>query len=172
MTKIGVYPGTFDPITSGHVDIISRAMTIVDHLIIAVAGDTGKDTIFNLEERTEMVQKELDFLNTNGKKVEARAFNGLLVDFVTSCNSSLIIRGLRAVSDFEYEFQMSCMNMKLNPEIETIFMPASERTHFISSRLVKEVIRLHGDVSGFVSKYVQGKLMEKYRVRNNDLMGE
>lgn len=157
---IGVYPGTFDPITTGHMDIIKRALKIVDKLVIAVAVDTSKTPIFSLEERVDMVRKDVSELD-NAENVEVLGFEGLLVDFAKSNNAALIIRGLRAVSDFEYEFQMSGMNTKLNPEIQTVFLPASESTHFIASRFVKEVVRLGGDVNDFVSKNVKSCLLEK-----------
>jgi pantetheine-phosphate adenylyltransferase len=158
--KIGIYPGTFDPITNGHLDIIRRALTVVDILIIAIAADTNKTPLFSQTERADMVQREVAQFNTCGKQIEARPFTGLLVDFAKASGSSLIIRGLRAVSDFEYEFQMSCMNSKLEPAIETVFLPASDRTQFISSRFVKEIARLGGDISGFVPPYVESKLLK------------
>jgi pantetheine-phosphate adenylyltransferase len=155
--KIAIYPGTFDPITFGHLDIIKRAIQIVDKLVIAVAKDSSKKPIFSLEQRVEMVKKEIAHLNKN-QIIEVVSFEGLLVDFAKINSASIIIRGLRAVSDFEYEFQMSGMNAKLSPEIQTIFLPASESTHFIASRLVKEVSRLGGDVSGFVSADIKKEL--------------
>ncbi|MFT6106700.1 MAG: pantetheine-phosphate adenylyltransferase [Rickettsiales bacterium] len=162
-TTIAVYPGTFDPITFGHIDIIKRSLKIVDHLIIGVARDTSKNPIFSVEQRIALVKKEVENLDP-GKIVEVVGFEGLLINFAREKNSKIIIRGLRAVSDFEFEFQMFGMNSKLDPEIQTIFLPASESTHFIASRLVKEVARLGGDVSKFVSPNVEielGKILKK-----------
>jgi pantetheine-phosphate adenylyltransferase len=157
MLKTAIYPGTFDPITFGHIDIIKRALKIVDRLIVAVAKDTAKNPVFSIEKRVAMVEKELKIIGQN-KVVEVVGFEGLLIDFAKQKGSSLIIRGLRAVSDFEYEFQMSGMNSKLDPKIQTIFLPASESVHFIASKLVKEVSRLGGDVSSFVPKNVEEEL--------------
>ncbi|MFT6077466.1 MAG: pantetheine-phosphate adenylyltransferase [Myxococcota bacterium] len=155
--KIAIYPGTFDPITFGHLDIIKRALQIVDHLIIAIAKDTSKNPLFSVAQRIELVKKEVANLDA-GRNVEVVGFEGLLINFAREKNSKILIRGLRAVSDFEFEFQMSGMNSKLDPEIQTIFLPASESTHFVASRLVKEVARLGGDVSGLVSKNVESEL--------------
>ncbi len=158
---VGVYPGTFDPITLGHVDIIKRAVKIVDKLIIAVAADTAKTPIFSLKERCKMVQADVAALVGKNVAIEVIGFEGLLVNFAKEHKASIIIRGLRAVSDFEYEFQMSGMNTKMNPEIQTVFLPTSESTHFIASRFVKEVVRLGGDVGEMVSPNVN-KLLKKY----------
>ncbi len=153
--RIGIYPGTFDPITVGHLDIIKRAMHVVDTLVIGVALDTGKAPIFGLEERATLVRADIGMmLGEDAKRVEVKTFSGLLVNFAEENGATLLIRGLRAVSDFEYEFQMACMNSRLNPNMETVFLTASEDTHFISSRFVKQIARLGGDISTFVSPSV------------------
>ena len=159
---IGVYPGTFDPITNGHMDIIRRATRVVDTLIVAIAVNAGKDPLFTLEERTAMVEEEVR-QNNNGLagKVVAKPFDTLLMNFVVGNGASIVIRGLRAVSDFEYEFQMAGMNARLNPNVETVFLMASERQQFISSRFVKEIARLGGDITSFVSPRVAVKLGQK-----------
>jgi pantetheine-phosphate adenylyltransferase len=158
--RIAIYPGTFDPITFGHIDIIKRALEIFDHLIIAAAKDNYKNPLFTLDERVKLITEETAFLNTKNQ-ISVEKFEGLLVDFASKKNAKVIVRGLRAVSDFEYEFQMFGMNSRLNSSIQTIFLPASESNHFIASRLVKEVARLGGDVSKFVSLNVSKKLHEK-----------
>lgn len=163
--KIGIYPGTFDPITFGHLDIIKRACKLVDKLIIGVAENVNKHTNFNISLRTSMAKNEV---KGAGIDADIISFNGLLVKFAKEQNASVIIRGLRAVSDFDYEFQMSWVNYKLFPEIETIFLPASEDTQFISSSFVKEIARLGGDVSNFVSKSVQSELINLNRVENGE----
>ena len=162
--RIGVYPGTFDPITHGHLDIILRATRMLDKLIIAVAANDGKNPQFGLGQRVDMVKGEVQNLpNGLGKKVEVRSFDNLLVNFTQSVGASVIVRGLRAVTDFEYEFQMAGMNAKLKPEIETIFLMASERHQFISSRFVKEICRLGGNISQFVSPNVAERLIASFR---------
>lgn len=160
MSLIGIYPGTFDPITYGHVDIIERALGIVDRLIIGIAEDIPKTPIFSLKKRVAMVRSDIANLS-NAQKIEVVSFNGLLVEFAANKGCSVIIRGLRAVSDFEYEFQLASMNSRLAPSIETIFLPASENTQFIASRFVKEIARLGGDITPFVSESV-AKCLKKY----------
>ena len=162
--RIGVYPGTFDPVTNGHMDIISRAARVVDALIVGVAINPGKGPLFSLDERVEMVAEEIELAaNTRECRIEVRSFEGLLTNFAASCGASLIIRGLRAVTDFEYEFQMTGMNTKLNSEIETVFLMASEGEQFISSRLVKEIGSLGGDIGHFVSPRVRERMLLSFR---------
>lgn len=158
MNRIGVYPGTFDPITVGHMDIIQRALHVVDTLVIAVALDTGKQPVFDLPMRTQLVQDDVRALGEDAKRIQVQAFSGLLMDFAEGVGARVVIRGLRAVSDFEYEFQMACMNSRLNPKIETVFLTASENTHFISSRFVRQIAHLGGDISSFVSPKVAQQL--------------
>ena len=161
--RIGVYPGTFDPITNGHSDIIKRAVKLVDLLIIGVARNDGKGPLFATDERVEIVRDEVAHLeNGDAERIEVRAFDTLLVDFAQSARATVVIRGLRAVSDFENEFQMAAMNARLNPEIETVFLMASDRYQFISSRLVKEIGGLGGDISHFVSPRVALRLAERF----------
>ncbi|HSK38397.1 MAG TPA: pantetheine-phosphate adenylyltransferase [Arenibaculum sp.] len=160
--RIGVYPGTFDPVTNGHLDIIQRASRVVDHLIVGVARNAGKGPLFSVDERVRMVTEDIATLNTNGTRMEVREFDTLLMHFAVDVGASVIIRGLRAVSDFEYEFQMAGMNARLNPTIETVFLMASDRHQFISSRFVKEIGRLGGDISHFVSKSVSRHLALRF----------
>ncbi|WP_042700367.1 pantetheine-phosphate adenylyltransferase [Azospirillum sp. B506] len=160
--RIGVYPGTFDPITNGHMDIIQRAARQVDHLIIGVARNAGKGPLYSTDERVAMVREDVTALNAGGASIEVRAFDNLLMHFAIEMNASVIIRGLRAVSDFEYEFQMAGMNARLNPKVETIFLMSSEKHQFISSRFVKEIGRLGGDIRHFVSARVAERLAERF----------
>ena len=160
---IGVYPGTFDPITNGHMDIIVRATRLVDDLVVGVAANTsGKAPMFDLDERLAMVREEVTELNDNGPAdVEVRPFDDLLTRFAEDVGAHIIIRGLRAVSDFEFEFQMVGMNSRLSPEVETVFLMASERHQFIASRFVKEIGWLGGDVSSFVSPNVAARIAKR-----------
>jgi pantetheine-phosphate adenylyltransferase len=156
-----IYPGTFDPITLGHCDIIRRATRVADRLVIAVANNPGKGPMFDADERVELVRQEVADLDTNRAEVTVRPFGNLLMHFAEEIGATLIIRGLRAVSDFEYEFQMASMNARLNPHVETVFLTASETHQFISSQLVKEIARLGGDVSSFVSPRVTARIAER-----------
>lgn len=150
--RIALYPGTFDPIHNGHLDIIARAARLVDRLVVGVAINTGKGPLFSLDERVELVAAECaDISRRDGVRVEVRRFEGLLIKFAHDVGAQMIVRGLRAVSDFDFEFQMAGMNYRLAPEIETVFLMASERHQFISSRFVKEVAQLGGDITSFVS---------------------
>jgi len=159
---VGIYPGTFDPVTYGHLDIIRRATHIVDRLIVAVAASDGKSPLFDAEERVQMIQDELAFgAYSNGKIVEVRSFSGLLINFAAEMKAGVVVRGLRAVSDFEFEFQMAGMNARMNPEIETVFLMASDKHQFIAARLVKEIARLGGDVTQFVSPRVITHLLKR-----------
>ncbi len=163
--RIAIYPGTFDPITNGHMDIITRAARhMCDRLIVSVAVNAGKGPLFSLAERTEMVEAEIAAINGDGDvaaRIEVRPFDSLLIQYAEEVGAGMIVRGLRAVSDFEYEFQMVGMNARLNREIETVFLMSSEKNQFISSRLVKEIAALKGDVGEFVSPRVVQRLSEK-----------
>jgi pantetheine-phosphate adenylyltransferase len=162
--RIGVYPGTFDPVTNGHLDIIARAARLVDRLVIGVALNIGKGPLFSPDERVELVREECDAITTRtGTPIDVMHFDNLLVQFAASVNAKMIIRGLRAVSDFDYEFQMAGMNYRLTHEIETVFLMASERHQFISSRFVKEIARLGGDVSSFVPALTFERTMARVR---------
>jgi pantetheine-phosphate adenylyltransferase len=149
--RTAVYPGTFDPVTNGHLDIIERATRLCSHLVVGVAINIGKGPLFPFEERVELVQAETEAIaERTGTRIEVVPFEGLLIAFARAMGARMIVRGLRAVSDFDYEFQMAGMNHRLDPEIETVFLMASETHQFISSRFVKEIARLGGDVSSFV----------------------
>ena len=160
MNKIGIYPGTFDPMTAGHMDIIKRSLRIVDNLVIAVANNINKDSLFSVQERINIIKSDIN-LNEFNSKINVMELSGLLTTFAKDQNATCIIRGLRAVSDFAYEFQMTGMNYQLNPDIETIFLMTSEKNSFISSNFVKEVHKLGGDVSNFVSKNTLEQLNKK-----------
>jgi pantetheine-phosphate adenylyltransferase len=162
--RVGIYPGTFDPVTRGHLDIIARATRVVDRLIVAVAVNAGKDPLFTLSERVEMVRHETAQISDgDGGHIRVVPFKSLLMNFVDEVGATLIVRGLRAVSDFEYEFQMAGMNARLNPKVETIFLMAADRYQFISSRFVKEIGRLGGDIGHFVSPHVKSRLERRFR---------
>lgn len=162
--RIGLYPGTFDPITLGHLDIIKRAVKLVDELVIGVAINQAKGPLFSLEERVAIVKTEMDALSkATGVPICVKPFDSLLMHFAEAENATMIVRGLRAVSDFEYEFQMVCMNDMLNDEIETVFLMADVRYQAIASRLVKEIAKLGGDITGFVPENVAGLLVAKYK---------
>ncbi len=149
--RVGIYPGTFDPVTNGHLDIIGRAARLVDRLVIGVAQNTGKGPLFSPQERVDLVREECaPIVARTGTPIEIKHFDSLLIHFAMAEKACMLIRGLRAVSDFDYEFQMAGMNYRLDHRIETVFLMASERHQFISSRLVKEVAMLGGDISSFV----------------------
>ena len=163
--RTAVYPGTFDPITNGHGDIVARASKLVDRLVIGVAVNTDKVPLFTIEERLQMVAEEVAALGDEGTKVHVRPFDTLLMDFAAREGAGMIIRGLRAISDFDFEFQMVGMNARLNPDIETVFLMASETQQFISSRFVKEIALLGGDITSFVSSRVAARLDARVRDR-------
>lgn len=160
---VGVYPGTFDPITFGHLDIIQRATRLVDRLIVAVATNIGKEPLFSIKDRVQMIEGELKTLSLpKNMEVIVKPFDSLLVNFAKQEGAQILIRGLRAVSDFEYEFQMAGTNRKLSPELETVFLVASESYQLIASNLVKEIARLKGDTTPFVSDQVSEKLRKRF----------
>lgn len=156
--KIVIYPGTFDPITNGHLDIIYRALTLFDKVIIGILLNTNKKPLFTTEERLEMIEKSIEGI----KNIEVKTFDGLLVNFADEMKASAIIRGLRQVSDFEYEFQMALMNRKLNENISTVFLMPNEKYTYLNSSLIKELARFKADVSDFVPEIVNRKLKEKF----------
>ena len=152
MSKIGIYPGTFDPMTNGHINIIQRSLKVVDTLIIGVADNLNKKPLLSIDERKNIIANDIYSLQQNNKKIEIHTVNGLLTEFAKKCNADCIIRGLRAVSDFEYEFQLAGMNRKLNKNIETIFVMSDVENQIISSKFVKEIAELNGDIRKFTTK--------------------
>jgi pantetheine-phosphate adenylyltransferase len=163
---VGVYPGTFDPVTKGHLDIICRAARFLDRLVVGVAVNAGKGPLFPLEERVELVRAETQGIAARaGAPVEVVPFDGLLVGFARQVGASVVVRGLRAVSDFDYEFQMAGMNHRLAEEVETVFLMASETNQFISSRFVKEIAQLGGDIASFVPKLTLERTLARVRAQ-------
>ena len=159
MTTRVIYPGTFDPITNGHLDLIERAAAMFDHVIVGVAFNPSKKPLFTLEERVELAQQ----ITAHLPNVEIVGFSGLLVNFAKEHHANILVRGLRAVSDFEYEFQFANMNRRLMPELETVFLTPAEKNSFISSTIVKEVALHKGDVSQFVNPIIQSALIIKFK---------
>jgi pantetheine-phosphate adenylyltransferase len=161
--RTGVYPGTFDPVTSGHMEVVRRSLRLVDRLVIGPAINIGKGPLFSLEERMDIIKDDIeDFSQADKDRIQVVPFEGLLIHFAREVGASVIIRGLRAVSDFEYEIQMANMNARMEPNVETIFLMASDRHQFIASSLVKDIARLGGDTSQFVSGKVFKRLKAKF----------
>ena len=165
--RIGLYPGTFDPITLGHIDIIRRASLLVDQLVIGVAINRDKSPLFDLEDRVLMLEEECNYLSgQTGTEIVVHPFENLLIDCAHDVGAQVIVRGLRAVADFEYEFQMVGMNRSLDNSIETVFLMAEAKHQAIASKLVKEIARLNGDISKFVTPHVAKRLLNKLKVSN------
>ena len=163
MKKIAIYPGTFDPITFGHIDVIKKALSLFDKVIVAVSDGSNKNYLFDSDERIEIVKKALFYdLKFNKKKIEVITFKSLTTDLCKKYKSTIILRGLRAVSDFEYEFQLAGMNRKLNSNIETIFLMSDVENQIISSKFVKEIVKLNGNIKKFTTKSTIRSLKEKY----------
>jgi pantetheine-phosphate adenylyltransferase len=160
--RVGLYPGTFDPITLGHLDIIKRACVLVDRLVIGVAINRDKGPLFTLEERVEMIERNLSKIDHEGTEIIVEPFENLLIDKADEVGAHIIIRGLRAVSDFEYEYQLVGMNRAMNDRVETVFLMAEAKHQAIASRLVKEIARLGGDVTKFVTPGVEAELKQKF----------
>jgi pantetheine-phosphate adenylyltransferase len=160
--RIGLYPGTFDPVTNGHLDVVGRAARLFDLLVVGVATNVGKGPLFPLDERVELVRAEMAAVSARtGTPIDVRPFDGLLMHFAQAVGASVIVRGLRAVSDFDYEFAMAGMNYRLDPTVETVFLMASERHQFIQSRFVKEIAQLGGDISSFVPALTLQRTLER-----------
>jgi pantetheine-phosphate adenylyltransferase len=157
MEKAAVYPGSFDPITNGHLDLIRRGLNVVDRIVVAVAINAAKTHMFSVEERVEMVKMAVG----DNPRVSVESFSGLLVDYLQECNTHILLRGLRAVLDFEYEFQMALMNRRLDRKVETIFMMTGYKWFYVSSRIIREVIVAGGSVEGLVPDFVNQKLQER-----------
>ncbi len=165
--RIGLYPGTFDPITLGHIDIISRASLLVDRLVIGVAINRDKSPLFSLDDRVSMLEEECNYLSgQTGTEIVVHPFENLLIDCAHDVGAQVIVRGLRAVADFEYEFQMVGMNRSLDNSIETVFLMAEAKHQAIASKLVKEIARLDGDISNFVTPHVAKRLLSKLKASN------
>ena len=163
MSRVAVYPGTFDPITYGHIDVIKKALKLFDKIVVGVSDVTSKNYLFNSEERIEIVNEALfRDLKLNKKKIMVISFSSLTTDLCKKYKSNIILRGLRAVSDFEYEFQLAGMNRKLNQNIETIFLMSDVENQIISSKFVKEIVKLNGDIKKFTTKSTIKSLKEKY----------
>ena len=163
MNKVAIYPGTFDPITYGHIDVIKKGLKLFDKIIVAVSDGESKNYLFNVTERIQIVNKAIfSDLKLNKKRISIISFNTLTTDICKKYKSNIILRGLRAVSDFEYEFQLAGMNRKLNKEVETIFLMSDVENQIISSRLIKEIVKLNGDIKKFTTKSTIKSLKEKY----------
>jgi pantetheine-phosphate adenylyltransferase len=157
--RIGVCPGSFDPVTNGHIDIIERASKMFDKIIVAVLNNSNKNSMFTIEERVELLKKTCSYIDN----IEVDSFTGLLIDYTRIKKADAIIKGLRAVSDFEYEMQMASMNRKLEPNIETVFMMTSNKYSFLSSSLIKEVVKLNGNVRGLVPEIIEEEIYKRFR---------
>ena len=170
MNKVAIYPGTFDPITFGHIDVIKKGLKLFDKIVVAVSDVDNKDYLFNSDERIEIVKKALFFdLKLNKKKISIISFTSLTTDLCKKHKSNIILRGLRAVSDFEYEFQLAGMNRQLLANVETMFLPTSEKYTYISSSLVREIARYNGNVGSFVDPIVEKALQDKFIQSSNNV---
>lgn len=158
MPKLAIYPGSFDPVTNGHIDILTRGLKLFDYIIVCILNNPTKKALFSVEERVEMLQKSLNGMH----RIEIATHDGLLVDYAVKRNANAILRGMRAVSDFEYEFQMALMNRRLNRDIQTVFLMTGLRWIFTSSSIIKEAARFGGNINGMVPKIVQQKLKDKF----------